>query len=183
MHEVQLGYSITDYLSGRDIPATTYEDLRQEIVRFLVEERGYPAGNLRTRVPVAFRIDNRDFSRQLDIVAYSDSGEPLLALFFCAGEILTYTRQCLAGARLHPYRPARLAGVTDTRTALLLQVEDGETVVETRFPEFPDWGQLLRLAEDSPRYEPSERKRSAEQRILYAFSEIGCSCDDDACPT
>jgi hypothetical protein len=183
MHEVRLGYTVTDYLSGGDIPATTYEDLRQEMARFLVEDRGYPPQNLSAKVPVAFRIDNRDFSRHLDIVAFSDSGEPLLVLLFCAGEIVTYTRQCLAGARLHPYRPARLAAVTDTHRALIVQVNSGETLMEVPFPEFPDWRGLLELAAQSPRYEPTERKRAAERRILYAFTELGCSCDDDACGT
>ena len=37
MHEVSLNQLITDYVSGREIMDTTYEDLRQALARMLVE--------------------------------------------------------------------------------------------------------------------------------------------------
>ena len=40
MHEVSLGQSIQDYLTGENLDMTTYEDLRQGLARLLVEEKG-----------------------------------------------------------------------------------------------------------------------------------------------
>ncbi len=56
MHEVSLGQSIRDYLTGEQVDATTYEDLRQALARLLVEERGYPATALCPRVEVRFAL-------------------------------------------------------------------------------------------------------------------------------
>ena len=41
MHEVSLGGVIADYLTGEQLERTTYEDLRQALAKFLVEERGF----------------------------------------------------------------------------------------------------------------------------------------------
>ena len=181
MHEISLGYTIEDYLSGQRVEATTYEDIRQAIARMLVERKGYPSANLKAKVQVAFQIDGRNFSGCLDLVAYADSGEPLLALLFCAGEVETYTRQTVAGARLHPEQPVRLVVVTDTKKALLLQVADGKLISEAGYQALPDWERLLELASEAPRYVLTEERRKVEQRLFYAFSQLSCSCSDQEC--
>ena len=181
MHEVHLGYMIEDYLSGQDIEATTYEDIRQAIIKMLVEQKGYPKENLRPRTPITLTVDGRVYENSVDLVAVADSGEPLLVLMFCAGEVETYARQCVAAARLLPGGPARLAVVTDTRKALLLQVADGTQLEGSSYNALPDWNRLLGLAAQAPAYELDERKKAAEERLFYAFSELSCSCSDDSC--
>lgn len=183
MHEVHLGYMIEDYLSGRDIEATTYEDIRQAIIKLLVEQKGYPRECLKPRVPIAMTVDGRRYENSVDLEVVSTHGQPLLVLIFCAGEVETYARQCVAAARLLPDGPARLAVVTDTRKALLLQVADGSQLEGTSYTALPDWERLLELSAEAPAYELDERKRAAEERLFYAFSELSCSCSDDSCPS
>ena len=126
MHEVSLGYTIADYLSGESIEATTYEDLRQAIARMLVERKGYPAKRLRSKVPVTFPVGEGSYTRAVDLVAYDESGRPLVLVLFCAGEVETYIREAVAAARLMEEGAPPLAVVTDTQSAALISVGDGE---------------------------------------------------------
>ena len=114
MHEVKLGFKIKDYLSGKEIDATTYEDLRQNIVQMMVEEKGYPKENIRAKVLIAFEINGKKFSRTIDFAIYFKEF-PILIVMFCAGEIETYVRESLALARLIENGPASFALVTDTQ--------------------------------------------------------------------
>lgn len=54
MHEVSLGATLRDYLTGQDVDHTTYEDLRQALARLLVEELGHPRALVEPRVRVWF---------------------------------------------------------------------------------------------------------------------------------
>ena len=56
MHEVSLGATLRDYLTGQDVDHTTYEDLRQALARLLVEELGHPLGLVEPRVRVRFDV-------------------------------------------------------------------------------------------------------------------------------
>ncbi|MCF8107395.1 MAG: type I restriction enzyme HsdR N-terminal domain-containing protein [Desulfohalobiaceae bacterium] len=181
MHEISLGYTIEDYLSGRRIEATAYEDIRQAIVKMLVERKGYPAQNFKTKAQVRYPIDGREFSGVLDLVVFSGEGEPLLVLIFCAGEPETYIRQTVAGARLLPGGPPKFVVVTDTQKALLLQVADGRLLQEFGYQALPDWERLQALAAEAPQYTLTPERRTVEERLFYAFSQLSCSCSDQAC--
>ena len=56
MHEVSLGATLRDYLTGQDVDHTTYEDLRQALARLLVEELGHPRELVEPRVRVRFDV-------------------------------------------------------------------------------------------------------------------------------
>ncbi|MGM0423330.1 MAG: type I restriction enzyme HsdR N-terminal domain-containing protein [Thermodesulfobacteriota bacterium] len=176
MHEISLGYSIQDYLSGKEIQATTYEDLRQAIAKMLVERKGYPKQRLSPKVEICFQIQGQSYQREVDLTVYDQQGRPLLILIFCAGEVETYIRECLAAARLHPHGPARLAVVTDTNQALILRVADGELLRQTDYQAIPSWEELQKEAASAGEYVLDEKKRRVEERIFYAFSELSCSC-------
>jgi hypothetical protein len=181
MHEVSLGYSIQDYISGEDVEVTTYEDLRQAIAKMLVEQKGYPKERIQSKLPISFRIDGQSFSRSVDLVVFDDEGQPLMVVFFCAGEVETYIRECIAAARLLAPGPAKLAVATDTRQAVLLRVQDGERLDMRDYQALPEWQTLLDMGRQLEAYQPSEARRKAEERLLYAFSELSCGCGPE-CP-
>ena len=179
MHEVSLGYTISDYLSGASIEATTYEDLRQAIARMLVERKGYPPDRLRSKVPVTFPVGEGSYTRSVDMVAYDNSGRPLLLLIFCAGEVETYIREAVAAARLFEEGAPPLAVVTDTQSALLISVGDGQRLEHRDYQALPDWDRLTELAKQVPGYELTDKRRVVEGRLLYALSELSCGCGDE----
>lgn len=175
MHDVSLGQTIRDYLTGEEIEQTTYEDLRQAMARLLVEEKGYPRERLRPRVGVCFPIEDKDYTRIVDLAAYDASGKPLLLLLFCPGAVSTYQREALAAARLFPEGPAPLIAVTDSKEALLLEVAGG-TCLGQGLQAIPAWEQLHGQAAAAGVLELSPAKMEAERRILYAYSESLYDC-------
>lgn len=175
MHDVSLGTTIEDYLTGEELKATTYEDLRQAMARLLVEEKGFPKENLRPRVAVTIPIEGRDYTRLLDLVAYDDQGKPLLALLFCPGVVTTYHRESLASARLLAPEPAPLIVVTDTKDAVVLETAGG-TELGQGLLAVPDWQRLKHLAKEHPAPAMTEDRKQRESRILYAYSESLYDC-------
>lgn len=182
MPEISLGYTIQDYLSGKGIEATTYEDFRQAIVQMLVERKGFPASNIKSKVCISIQIQGRDYNSCVDLAIYDDLNNALMIVQFCAGVVQTYLRQTLASARLLPDNPAKLALVTDTKQAILLKVVDGSILEDKGYYSIPTWREILDLAEDMPQYELTPQKKAIEERILYAYSELGCStCSETEC--
>ncbi len=177
MHEVKLGFKIKDYLSGSEIDATTYEDLRQDIVQMMVEKKGYPKDKIRSKVGIEFEIDNKKFFRTIDFVVYFKD-LPVLVVIFCAGEIETYVRETLALARLIQGGPARFALVTDTQNFILCRAQDGEIISQRPYESFPSWQELLKLLEKTPLFSIEKQRKQKEERILYAMSQISCECRD-----
>jgi hypothetical protein len=177
MHEVSLGAAIRDYLSGEEIEATTYEDVRQGLARLLVEEKGYPKSALRAKVGVTFPIEGRDYTRMIDLAAYGEDGAPLLLVIFCSGEPGSYRREALAAARLHAGSASPLVAVTDTKDAFLYETATGEELGHGLWA-LPSWDELNRLAAAHPAPSPGPEQIDKERRILYAYSEFlsGCGC-------
>ncbi|MGM0645342.1 MAG: type I restriction enzyme HsdR N-terminal domain-containing protein [Thermodesulfobacteriota bacterium] len=182
MHEISLGQTLTDYLSGQPIEATTYEDIRQALTRMLVEEKGYPPSQLHPKVPIAFVVDGQDFEHRVDLVALDPRGTAVAVIMFCAGDVVSYIRETVAAARLVPQGPAPLAMITDTQSAVCVCSADGSVQYEGGYHALPTWEALLDLAQQCPPGELSEASRTKEQRLLYTFRGLtGCcsgSCAD-----
>lgn len=175
MHDVSIGTTMVDYLTGELLEATTYEDLRQAMAKLLVEEKGYPKERLRPRVAVRFPIEERTYTRLLDLVAYDEHDHPLLAVLFCPGVVTTYSRESLAAARLLEPKPAPLIMITDTKEAIVLESAKGECIGEGLLA-VPDWQRLHKLAAEHPAPEVDDAHREREKRILYAYSEALYDC-------
>lgn len=182
MHETSLGRTIRDYLSGEVLEETTYEEFRQALAKLLVEEKGFPRENLSAKVGIHFPIEGEEYCRVADIVAY-DGGNPVLVLFFCAGQPGSFDREIVAAARLIEGGPAPLALATDTKDAVLVETARG-TVLGRGFSALPDWKRLKELVEEFPAPELSEAQMHKARRILYTYTEflVGACCGT-VCPS
>ncbi len=181
MHEVSLGQSIEDYLTGESLEMTTYEDLRQGLARLLVEEKGYPRGNLFPKVAIAFQVDGKPFSRNVDILVRDNHGRPALALLFCSGTPETYTREAVYAARLLPGGPAPLAIVTDSKDARLLSTANGKSLADG-FAAIPTWKELQALLTEHPAPQMDPARLEREQRVFYMYSGFLEGCCGQECP-
>jgi hypothetical protein len=179
MHEESLGNVIRDYLTGEEVPETSYEEFRQALARMLVEEKGYPKERLTPKVGVCFLVDGHDYTRMVDLLASDEAGRPLLFVVFCSGEPGTYVRESLAAARIFAEGAVPLVLVTDTREAVLLETATGRELGRG-LRAIPDWATLLAM--DAPRPTPSPEALERERRILYAYSEfLENGCCQGAC--
>lgn len=180
MHEVSLGGVIKDYLSGEERQLSTYEDLRQALARFLVEERSFDPARLRSHYPIAYEVDGEKLEREADIIMFRQNGEPGLILVFCPGQINTYAREVRAMARLCLPLPCPLAVVTDMNEADLFAVASGE-VLAKGLRALPDQQSMDSLAAAHPLAPPSPEARLKESRILHTYTGFLKSCCAERC--
>lgn len=180
MHEVSLGGTVRDYLSGEERDRTTYEDLRQALARYLVEERGYAAASLASHYPVGYEINGEQQEREADIAMFRASGDLGLILVFCPGQVNTYVREVLAMARLCLPKPCPLAVVTDMSQALLLAVKNGETLAEG-LKALPDQPGMEALADAHALPPLSAERRHKESRILHTYTGFLKTCCGERC--
>ena len=180
MHEVSLGGTIRDYLTGEDRDRTTYEDLRQALARFLVEERGFAPSSLVPRYPVAYETGGESHSREADIAMLLQDGAPGLFLVFCAGQIHTYLREVAAMCRLALPGPCPLGIVTDMRQAELFRAADGQVLAEG-LRALPGQGELEEMALLYAVPPLSEARREKESRILHTYTGFLKTCCGAVC--
>ncbi|HCG03646.1 MAG TPA: type I restriction endonuclease subunit R [Desulfovibrio sp.] len=207
MHEVSLGATLRDYLTGQDVDHTTYEDLRQALARLLVEELGHPRELVEPRVRVRFdappagdaasspfslsspeasqpsesTADADEGCRVVDLTLRDDDGAPLCLVLFCPGAPGTYARESVAAARLFPGGPAPLVAVTDTRDALLVAAVDGAVLGEG-MRALPKRDDLRRLAAEHPCPPLTPERLAGERRILGAYTAfLKRCCGEDVC--
>ncbi len=178
MHEVSLGGTLTDYLTGERRDRTTYEDLRQALARYLVEELGYEPSRLAPRFSVSYAAGGAGAAREVDIAVLSPEGAPLLVLVFCPGQVHTYAREVTALARLAG--PAPLAVVTDMREAELFCVADG-AVLARGLASLPRPAELAALAAAHPHPPLDAVRRDRESRILHAYTGFLKTCCGESC--
>lgn len=185
MHEVSLGGMLTDYLSGESIEETTYEEFRQALARMFVEDKGFPRGSLRAKVPLVFQIDGQDTGRHIDLVAYDEAGRPLMLVIFCAGDVGSFERETVSCARLFPGGPVPVAIATDSMGASVLDTASGEPLSRamggaTGVRAIPTWDQLLAIDAATTRIPLPEERRRKEERILHAYNGFlyGTCCSE-----
>ncbi|MDR2487937.1 MAG: type I restriction enzyme HsdR N-terminal domain-containing protein [Desulfovibrio sp.] len=181
MHETSLNGTVADYLTGEARERTTYEDLRQALAKFLVEDRGYCASLLQPRHTVAYSVDNTPYERQADIAVFCSSGLLGMLVVFCSGQVHTYMREVMSLSRLALPYPSPLAVVTDMRAAELFAVKDGSILAEglSALPP-PETMEVLANLHAHPPLRAGQRDK--ESRILHAYSGFLKSCCIENCP-
>lgn len=169
MHEVSLGGMLRDYLTGEEIEETTYEEIRQALVKSLVEEKGYPKERIRPKFKLTYTVEGQEFERAIDFVVMDENDRPVFVIIFCSGYIGTYERETLGAARLIDGGPAPLALVTDTMEAQLLDVASGETLGRG-MKALPAWDELRRMVAERESWELTDEQRDKETRIFHAYN-------------
>lgn len=180
MHEVSLNRLLTDYISGEQIEDTTYEDLRQALARMLVEDKQYPRHSVRPKHPLPYTIDATPQLTSIDIAVFDTDDAPLLALFFCPGEIGSFIRESLAAARIHRPQPFPLVAVTDSTRIVLVATATGDIFGEG-FYALPQWSALRETIARYPTPVVTAERRAKEERILYAYNSLGGPCCSGQC--
>ena len=180
MHEVSLGGVLSDYLTGEARDLTTYEDLRQALARFLVEEKGYARQALVPRFSIRYEAGGSEYHREADIAVISPSGQALLLLLFCSGQVHTYARELMAMCRLALPSPCPLGVVTDMREAELVSSASG-SILAQGLVALPAPFELETLAASHALAPPGAERRDREGRILHAYTGLLKTCCGESC--
>jgi len=173
MHETSLGGTLRDYLSGEEIDETTFEEFRQLLAQFLVEEKGYPKEQLRAKVPLKYCVEGEDFERIIDFILLDESGKPLFLVLFCAGDVTTFERETICAARLIDGGPVAYALVTDTMEASLLDVRSGDTVGRG-MQAVPDYDRLLEMIGAAEIIPLTSEQKEKQTRVFHTYCGFVC---------
>jgi Type I restriction enzyme R protein N terminus (HSDR_N) len=164
---------LTDYLTGAEIPFSNKDNIRQKILRFLIEERGYLKSDIEVDREILFEADGEKFRSFVDI-AITIGGRTLMVWKCASGSLVSRERQIIAAARLLEDHVVPLSAVTNGKD---LEVLDScsEKMIGGGFEAVPCRGDLLKQVEDLPGREMKNGKIIYEQRILSTYDSISCS--------
>jgi hypothetical protein len=163
---------LTDCLTGKEIPFSNRDNIRQKMLGFLIDEKGYRQEDIRVDREIRYGIDGSEMVSLVDISIVL--GNRTLMVWKCAsGSVVSRERQIIASARLLEDYLVPLAVATNGRDLELLDTST-EKVKGEGLDAIPRREELEGIAEEfSPR--PTNKKKLAnEQRVLFAYDAIVC---------
>lgn len=172
--------TLTDYLTGEELPDTDDERFRQRLARLLVEEKGFAKAELAPRLTIETLFNSIFVSSIIDLTV-SVSSQPCFVLRYGPGSLVTREKPALAAARVLNERFCiPLAVVTNGQDAELLETKSG-TVLAVGMTAIPSRAQAEELLKEHPPRPPltgAERERNL--RVLNAF-DLEICCRGDKC--
>ena len=167
---------ITDFVTGEMITDTDDERYRQQLARFLVEEKGFRKKDLEVRLKIETLFASQFVVSKIDIVARINNRR-IMVVRYAPGSLVTRERPALAAARvLDLEQVIPVTVVTNGRDAEIIDTKTGK-VTATGLRAIPDRQQLSELAAHNKTLSGlDENRREKELRILNAFDvEICCA--------
>jgi hypothetical protein len=163
---------LTDCLTGKEIPFSNRDNIRQKVLRFLLEEKGYQKEDLHADREIRYEIDGSETVSLVDISVVL--GGKTMVVWKCAsGSVVSRERQIIASARLLEDYLVPLAVVTNGRDLELLDTST-ERVTGEGFDAVPPRQELSATAEGFSPRSTKRKKLANEQRVLYTYDAIAC---------
>jgi len=168
----ELPDKLTDCLTGKEIPFSNRDNIRQKALKFLIEEKGYLKADISVDREIRFEIDGLDTLSPVDISISLDNNT--LVVWKCtSGSLVSRERQIIASARLLEEYVVPFGVVTNGKDLELLDTLS-EKIISEGFTSFPSRQELLEKSKDLSLRPKGNRKISNEQRILYTYDAISC---------
>ena len=178
-HHIIYG-TLQDFLTGAELPDTDDERYRQQLARFLVQEKGFGADELLPRLSIE-TVFNGQFVKSVIELTICIADRRVMIIRYGPGSLVTRERPAIAAARiLNPDYRIPLAVVTNFRDAELLETRSGR-VLNTGMNNIPDRKKLVEMM-GGLEFESfsDEKRREREARILNAFDVEVC-CRNGTC--
>lgn len=116
---------IKDCITGEMLPNIGAEENRQNLLKFLLEKKGYSKESIISRYPIEFRIAGEPYSSRIDLVLKVAS-RLMMAIRCVAGSVASVEREIIAAARIACDGQIPLAVATDGADALVFNAIDGK---------------------------------------------------------
>lgn len=172
--------TLTDVITGETLTDTHDERYRQQISRFLLDEKGYGRKDLEPRISVHLVNLGRCAEVLVDLAARMD-GRILMIVRYGPGSLVTRERPALAAGRLVAPYQVPVVVVTNGEDAEIIDGRTGK-VTGRGLPAIPSRDELAALARVFIPVPVSEKQKDAERRILFTYEAVGaCNCDDGNC--
>ena len=164
--------TLVDYLSGKEIPFSNRDNIRQKLVKALVEEKGYRKEDISLEREIRFEIEGLEVCSAVDI-SIGLAGKTLMVFKCASGSVVSRERQIIAAARLLEEYVIPFAVVTNGVNIELLDTIS-EKVIGDHMQLIPSRQELLENSGNLTLKSSRKKKLVYEQRILHTYDEISC---------
>ncbi len=155
---------IVDFATGRKIPDVGAEANRQEVERFLVENKGFAKEDIEVDVPIEMYIVEKVYRSYVDLVVSVD-GTRYMAVKCAAGSLGSREREIIAASRLLEKYQLPFSIVSDGKTAIVLDTVSGKKL-EEGLNAIPSKDKLKKnLA--AMQLEPLSEKRLEKEKLIF----------------
>lgn len=158
--------TLTDYITGKEVPNIGAEQNRQAVERYLVEEKGYNRDDIAVDVAIEMTVKGEFYRSEVDLVVSSDGGETaVMVVKCCAGSPASREREVIAAARLLKNYQIPVAVVSDAKSAIVLDVVRGAKI-GTGLGEIPSKAEA-RAKMKSMTMEPLSPQRREKEELIF----------------
>lgn len=165
MHDIKDNPDIlTDYITGATVPNLGAEMNRQQVERYLVEEKGYRREEILVDAPIQVEIEGEVYRSSVDLVIQIGD-RPLMAVKCAAGSLGSREREAVSAARLLGASPMPLAVVSDGATATVLDTLTGKPK-GTGLDAIPHRREAMQMARSEP-LPPIAAERIIRERLVF----------------
>ncbi len=165
--------TLTDYLSSAEIPFSNRDNIRQKLVKALVEEKGYTREDISLDRQIRFEIEGQQVCSLVDITIRL--GNKTLMVCKCAsGSVVSRERQIIATARLLEEYIVPFAVVTNGVNIELLDTVS-EKVIGMELSSVFTRQELSENIKNITLKPSNKKKLVFEERVLYTYDSICCA--------
>jgi hypothetical protein len=161
---------IIDFITGQPVPNVGAEANRQQVERYLIENKGFRREDVAVDVPIDVEIDGDVYRSAVDLIVRIE-GRPLMAVKCAAGSLGSREREIVSAARLYGASPLPLAVVSDGSSATLLDVATGKKKGEG-LAAIPDRTEAIDLARAEPLPPISSDRLTREKLVFRSYDSM-----------
>lgn len=178
-HHLIMG-SLADILTGEPLDDTHDERYRQDLIRLLLDDKGYQKANISARHALTVRADARSGTLAIDLLVTLEERITML-IKYGPGSLVTRERAVLAAGRLVAPYQIPIVVITNGKDAHIMDGAKGK-VIATGLDAIPDRDQLREIRRKATFDSMSVSRVERESRLLYCYEIDGaCPCDDTIC--
>ncbi|MBU4414984.1 MAG: type I restriction enzyme HsdR N-terminal domain-containing protein [Proteobacteria bacterium] len=170
MADVKKSYEmITDFITGEMVPDIGAEENRQDVERFLVNEKGFSKEDIEVDVDIEFSVVGESYKSQVDLVVCVD-GTRYMAIKCAAGSLGSREREIIAASRLLESHQLPISVVSDGKTAIVLDTASGKKLGEglNAVPSKDD----LKEKSNSSELIPLPAERLEKEKLIFRSYDV-----------
>jgi len=166
------GETIKDFLTGRQVPDSDDEQIRQKIERLLVEEKGFNPSEIEVDRCFEISLDDLKSVGRAELVVFVH-GRPFMSFKCARGSLVTREREALAASRLAHQVQIPLTIVTNGEDAEIIDTLTGR-VSAVGLKAIPSKEEAEKRSGELTYAELNEKRKKKEARIYLAFADFTC---------
>jgi hypothetical protein len=171
----------SDYITGRTIPDTHDERIRQAIAKLLVEVKGFHKNDIMVRQTLSLTVDQKTGFVHIDFTIKIND-KICMIIMYGPGSLVTRQRPTLATARLLEDYVIPFAVITNGKDATVMDAKSGKVIGEG-LESIPDKQQLQEKMKCITLQRIADNQREKEKRILFTMEVLTQQeCTEYTCP-